>query len=407
MVVTLLTCIACAGAFLLYVLQDMSIQTLIARATLILNDPQYDFTFSERMALLGSQAADVGKFLAKPAGVALAVVCAGIARDISLRRERPIRNIRYWLNILFALFSAATVLLCLARALRDSSLDERYFCPVLVIAGVWFFRSGRRTARDGLFWLGYLPGVAAYLFILRSTLLGFSATFMYLTWPALCAVLALAMQTRAAENGDTDPCTPYALDADWADGLLLAVLAFLIVCRAFLILTTGWQPHDVLNTELTYLSDGPAAGTWVDEKTADLYYALERALDNQQGKKVLISTGDVDGLAFLMADGTLETAQASVISSTDSDSRFASYYLELPEKTPDIILYNDNCVRDLDGFHGWLEANFNITGREKKPAVRQRLAGSADRRTLIARFALYAALSPAGKRFPPGSFFVR
>ena len=364
MVVTLLTCMVCAGAFLLYVLQNMSVQTLIARATLILNDPQYDFSFADRMALLGSQAADVGKFLAKPAGVALAVVAAGIARDISLRREHPIRNIRYWLNILFALFSAATVLLCLARALRDSSLDERFFCPVLVVAGLWFFRSGRGTARDPLFWLGYLPGVVAYLFILRSTLLGFSATFMYLTWPGLCAVLALALQTRAAENGDTDPCTPYAVDADWADGILLAFLAFLLVCRAFLVLTTGWKPANVLDTPLSRLSDGPAAGTWADEETADMYYALEKALDGQEGKKVLISTGNVDGLAFLMADGTLETAQASVISSTDSDSRFASYYLELPQKTPDIILYNHNCIRDLDEFHAWLENNFTISGRE-------------------------------------------
>ena len=364
MLVTFLTCLTCAGVFLVYVLQDMSLRTLIARATLILNDPQYDFTFAERLALLGSQAADVGKFLAKPGGVALAVVGAGIARDIYLRQERPIRNIRYWLNILFALFSAATVLLCLARALRDSSLDERYFCPVLVIAGIWFFRSGRGTAREGLFWLGYLPGVAAYLFILRSTLLGFSATFMYLTWPAVCAVLALALQTRAAENGETDPCTPYALDADWADGILLSLLGFLLVCRAFLVLTTGWKPANVLDTELTYLSDGPAAGTWADTETADMYYALERALDPCAGKKVLLSTGDVHGLAFLMADGTLETAQASVISSTDSDSRFANYYLELPEKEPDVIIYNDDCVRDLDEFHQWLEENFTITDRQ-------------------------------------------
>ena len=364
MLVTFLTCLACAGVFLVYVLQDMSLRTLIARATLILNDPQYDFTFAERLALLGSQAADVGKFLAKPGGVALAVVGAGIARDIYLRQERPIRNIRYWLNILFALFSAATVLLCLARALRDSSLDERYFCPVLVIAGIWFFRSGRGTAREGLFWLGYLPGVAAYLFILRSTLLGFSATFMYLTWPAVCAVLALALQTRAAENGETDPCTPYALDADWADGILLSLLGFLVVCRAFLVLTTGWKPANVLDTKLTYLSDGPAAGTWADTETADMYYALERALDPCAGKKVLLSTGDVHGLAFLMADGTLETAQASVISSTDSDSRFANYYLELPEKEPDVIIYNDDCVRDLDEFHQWLEENFTITDRQ-------------------------------------------
>lgn len=364
MMVTFLTCLACAGVFLVYVLQDMSLRTLISRATLILNDPQYDFTFAERLALLGSQAADVGKFLAKPGGVALAVVGAGIARDIYLRQERPIRNIRYWLNILFALFSAATVLLCLARALRDSSLDERYFCPVLVIAGIWFFRSGRGTAREGLFWLGYLPGVAAYLFILRSTLLGFSATFMYLTWPAVCAVLALALQTRAAENGETDPCTPYALDADWADGILLSLLGFLVVCRAFLVLTTGWKPANVLDTKLTYLSDGPAAGTWADTETADMYYALERALDPCAGKKVLLSTGDVHGLAFLMADGTLETAQASVISSTDSDSRFANYYLELPEKEPDVIIYNDDCVRDLDEFHQWLEENFTITDRQ-------------------------------------------
>lgn len=364
MMVTFLTCLACAGVFLVYVLQDMSLRTLIARAALILNDPQYDFTFAERLALLGSQAADVGKFLAKPGGVALAVVGAGIARDIYLRQERPIRNIRYWLNILFALFSAATVLLCLARALRDSSLDERYFCPVLVIAGIWFFRSGRGTAREGLFWLGYLPGVAAYLFILRSTLLGFSATFMYLTWPAVCAVLALALQTRAAENGETDPCTPYALDADWADGILLSLLGFLVVCRAFLVLTTGWKPANVLDTELAYLSDGPAAGTWADTETADMYYALERALDPCAGKKVLLSTGDVHGLAFLMADGTLETAQASVISSTDSDSRFANYYLELPEKEPDVIIYNDDCVRDLDEFHQWLEENFTITDRQ-------------------------------------------
>lgn len=364
MLVTFLTCLACAGVFLVYVLQDMSLRTLIARATLILNDPQYDFTFAERLALLGSQAADVGKFLAKPGGVALAVVGAGIARDIYLRQERPIRNIRYWLNILFALFSAATVLLCLARALRDSSLDERYFCPVLVIAGIWFFRSGRGTAREGLFWLGYLPGVAAYLFILRSTLLGFSATFMYLTWPAVCAVLALALQTRAAENGETDPCTPYALDADWADGILLSLLGFLVVCRAFLVLTTGWKPANVLDTDLAYLSDGPAAGTWADTETADMYYALERALDPCAGKKVLLSTGDVHGLAFLMADGTLETAQASVISSTDSDSRFANYYLELPEKEPDVIIYNDDCVRDLDEFHQWLEENFTITDRQ-------------------------------------------
>lgn len=364
MLVTFLTCVACAGVFLVYVLQDMSLRTLLSRATLILNDPQYDFTFAERMALLGSQAINIGVFIAKPLGVALVIVCAGIVRDISLRRERPIRNIRYWLNILFALFSAITLLLCLVRALRDSSLDERYFCLVLTISGLWFFRSSKGTTRSELFWLGYLPGVFAYLFILRSTLISFHTTFMYLTWPAVCAVLALALQTRAAEDGDVNPCTPYAIDIDWSDGILLLFLTFMVVSRMFLLLITGWRPANMLDTDLSYLSDGPAAGTWADTEAADMYYALERALDPCAGQKVLLSTGDVHGLAFLMADGTLETAQASVISSTDSDSRFANYYLELPEKEPDVIIYNDDCVRDLDEFHQWLEENFTITDRQ-------------------------------------------
>ena len=48
----------------------------------------------------------------------------GIGRDIALRRERPIRNIRFWLNLFFALFGALTIALCLARAVRDSSLTS-------------------------------------------------------------------------------------------------------------------------------------------------------------------------------------------------------------------------------------------------------------------------------------------
>ena len=128
-------------------------------------------------------------------------------------------------------------------------------------------------------------------------------------------------------------------------------------------LTTGWKPHNVLDTRMEYLSTGPAAFTWADEATADMYHALEQALAPHAGESVLLTTGDVEGLAFLMADGTLEIGQASVISSTDSDSRFASYYLELPEKAPDVIVYNDNCIRDLDAFHTWLEDYFTISGR--------------------------------------------
>ena len=74
--------------------------------------------------------------------------------------------------------------------------------PALVLAAAWAFRKGCGTAWEPLFWLGFLPGMAAYAFILRSTLLGFSATFMYLTWPALCGCFAmLACRQENPEQG--------------------------------------------------------------------------------------------------------------------------------------------------------------------------------------------------------------
>src|SRR5699024_8638670 len=43
-------CAACAAAFVAYVLQGMSVQTLLSRASLILNAPQYDFSPAERLS---------------------------------------------------------------------------------------------------------------------------------------------------------------------------------------------------------------------------------------------------------------------------------------------------------------------------------------------------------------------
>ena len=118
------------------------------------------------------------------------------------------------------------------------------------------------------------------------------------------------------------------------------------------------------DTPLVAIENGPAKGIWADQKAADMQECLYEALAPYRGQAVLQAIGEQNGLGFLMADGTLETAQASVISSTDSDSRFANYYLELPEKEPDVIIYNDDCVRDLDEFHQWLEENFTITDRQ-------------------------------------------
>ena len=49
---------------------------------------------------------------------------------------------------------------CLLRAVKDGSLDERQFVPVVVLAGAWAFWRGRgRPGNAELFWLGYLPGL--------------------------------------------------------------------------------------------------------------------------------------------------------------------------------------------------------------------------------------------------------
>ena len=111
------------------------------------------------------------------------------------------------------------------------------------------------------------------------------------------------------------------------------------------------------------ITTGPAAGTWADEKAADMQECLYEALAPYAGQPVLQAIGEQHGLGFLMADGTLTVAQASVISGTDSDPRFEQYYTELPEKQPRVILYDDAEVRDMAAFHTWLEQHFTITDR--------------------------------------------
>ena len=63
-----------AAAFLAYVLPGMGLTVFLQRVSLILNDPQYDFTTSQRLALLASQALNTAKFLAKPLAASV-VLC--------------------------------------------------------------------------------------------------------------------------------------------------------------------------------------------------------------------------------------------------------------------------------------------------------------------------------------------
>lgn len=344
-VLFVLGCMACAVAFLVYVLPGMGLTVFLQRVSLILNDPQYDFTTSQRLALLASQALNTAKFLAKPLAASVVLCLLWWAKN---------RQKRDWIGLALNLWAILAALLCAVRAVADSSSDERYFMPALVLAAAWAFRKGRGTAREPLFWLGFLPGMAAYAFILRSTLLGFSATFMYLTWPALCGGFAMLARRQVEPEQEKLP---------QGQCVLAALLVFLLVCRFWCVLVTGWKPANVATANLKQITAGPAAGTWADEKAADMQMALYEALEPFAGKQVLQAIGEQHGLGFMMAGGTLTIGQASVISGTDSDPRFIQYYEELPEKRPDVILYDEAEVRDMAAFHAWIEENFTITAR--------------------------------------------
>lgn len=339
------SCAVCGAAFLVYALSGVgfSISLLLNRLTLILHDPQYNFTTAERMALLAGQALTVARSLLWPV-----LASAALSAALYLIKRQPItagRLLNFW--------AALAAVQCLLRAVKDGSLDERQFVPVVVLAGAWAFWQGRgRPGNAELFWLGYLPGLAAYAMILRSTLLGLAPTFMYLTWPAVCGMLALVNHADDAK-------------ARRAEGMLClaAMLAFLLVCRVWCVQTTGWKAADVTDTPLVRITTGPAKGIYADAKAADMQECLCEALQPYAGQPILQAIGEQHGLGFLMADGTLQVAQASVISGTDSDPRFEQYYADVPDKEPRVILYDDAEVRDMAEFHSWLEASFTIVDR--------------------------------------------
>ena len=339
------SCAVCGAAFLVYALSGVgfSIPLLLDRLTLILHDPQYNFTTAERMALLAGQALTVARSLLWPL-----LASAALSAALYLIKRQPItagRLLNFW--------AALAAVQCLLRAVKDGSLDERQFVPVVVLAGAWAFWQGRgRPGNAELFWLGYLPGLAAYAMILRSTLLGLAPTFMYLTWPAVCGMLALVNHADDAK-------------ARRAEGMLClaAMLAFLLVCRVWCVQTTGWKAADVTDTPVVRITTGPAKGIYADAKAADMQECLCEALQPYAGQPILQAIGEQHGLGFLMADGTLQVAQASVISGTDSDPRFEQYYADVPDKEPRVILYDDAEVRDMAEFHSWLEASFTIVDR--------------------------------------------
>lgn len=334
------TCAVCGVLFLAALLRTMGLPLLLERAGLILSDPQYSFTTAERLANLARQAGQVGKTCLPPLLVGIGLCCLPKAPKTAPGRA--------WL--VAALVGGWSALL----TVWHTDLDVRIFCLAATAAGGVSFFCHRKQETDAperalLFWLGWLPGVVAYLFILRSTLIALPTTFMYLLWPGVCGAVAAALpgKTTAADH---QPC-----ERSMAGALLLTALCATLAGRAALLQTTGWNAERMWEVNLQQITTGPAKGIWADEKAANMQEALQQALAPYPGGKVLQAIGEVHGLGFLMADGSLSVAQASVISGTDSDPRFIQYYAELPEKTPTVIVYDLDEVRDMQAFHNWIE----------------------------------------------------
>lgn len=139
--VFVLTCAVCGGAFVVYVLQGMGFDfaALLARADLILHDPQYDFTTADRLAMLRSQlSAVIGNcWLSALAGVALAAagMLFGERRGFARSLEKALWYTAFFLS-----------LWCTAYCLRAQELDFRYMCPAFALAGGWTFWCDRREA---------------------------------------------------------------------------------------------------------------------------------------------------------------------------------------------------------------------------------------------------------------------
>lgn len=346
------TCVLCGAAFLTWVLTGLPVSMLLPRLAMILNDPQYSFTFGQRLAQLARQAVSVLRFLAAP--LALALVPAAV-RFAAARRRGGACTPRHALDDFCTDACILALLWCTVYAVRDGSMDMRQFTPVLTAAGGWVFWADRRddakrTERAALFWLGYLPGVVAYLFILRSTLLGLAPTFMYLTLPALCGMAALALRPPRAKAQSPRP------DGSGAGTVLGLFLVFLACTRLFTVQVTGWKEHSVWDTPLARIPDGPAAGIWADAAAADMQAALTAALAGAEpGDDLLLCMAYPYGLAYLMNDGVLHAGQASVISGTDYYPIFSDYYREFPDKLPEIIVYDNNSTRDAAAYRAWLK----------------------------------------------------
>lgn len=110
--VFVLTCAVCGGAFVVYVLQGMGFDfaALLARADLILHDPQYDFTTADRLAMLRSQlSAVIGNcWLSALAGVALAAagMLFGERRGFARSLEKALWYTAFFLSLVHGLLPA-------------------------------------------------------------------------------------------------------------------------------------------------------------------------------------------------------------------------------------------------------------------------------------------------------------
>ncbi len=83
------------------------------------------------------------------------LLCAYLYRRKAFARDR--------MALLLGVWTILATLQCTLRAVKDSSLDERQFVPVVVLAGAWVFWRARRKPGTAVAVLAGVPAGAGCL----------------------------------------------------------------------------------------------------------------------------------------------------------------------------------------------------------------------------------------------------